>query len=176
MNPEHKSLILHWHNSYYADCLSHATHLTQDPQAAKDLIQDSFVLLARKNLQYLLKVKNPKAFLFRVIRNNYYDVQRKKNRNPAIVAIDDSTMQLADEEEIAMYEMMYQKFQQYSVRLSNKERVIITMKYFGCNYDLIAHVMKIKKGTVGSRLSEIKKKMKAWYREDQGIPEKDCIE
>ncbi len=63
--------------TYQHELLCYARMLLRDPDAAQDAVQHAFVALARRPLDGL---DNPRAWLYRVVRNDCLRQKRKKAR------------------------------------------------------------------------------------------------
>ena len=142
-------------NSAYRYCLS----LTKEEQSAYELLQTSL----EKNLrQPSGQIVHAKAYLFRIIRNQYIDEQRRKKRwqfeefneesTPNIVLMD---LEGLNEHWVAQEEMEY-----ILSFLPDPERELMylwAVEEF--TVQEIADHMHVPKGTLLSKLHRIKKKL-----------------
>jgi len=74
----------------YADALHDlARHLTRDPDAAEDLVQETF-LHALQAADRFEPGTNLKAWLFRILRNAFLSGHRRARRSPVDASLDDA--------------------------------------------------------------------------------------
>ncbi len=136
----------------------YAATLTRDREMVQDAIQETFLrYFTTRSGGHM--VENPRAWLFRVLRNYLVDRNRKSS---SIAAVDlDAAGQLADLTQDV--EARYEK-REISLRalssLSPREQECMRLRLEGLGYDEIAHVLQIRPGTVGALLTRGLKKIR----------------
>ena len=68
---------------------NYAMHLTNNPESAKDLLQDTY-LKAYRFWSNFEKGTNIKAWLYQIMKNSHINNYRKKNKEPKNIEYDDS--------------------------------------------------------------------------------------
>ena len=71
--------INEWVNTYTEELLSWTMHKISDSESAKDIVQDTFLAVAKSVDQYKLE-SNPKTWIFSILNNKISDYYRKKYR------------------------------------------------------------------------------------------------
>jgi RNA polymerase sigma-70 factor (ECF subfamily) len=127
--------------------------MLKDPVQAEDIVQEAFV----KIYYSLSKLESPYAFstwLNRIVVNLCYDWIEKRKKEQAYVA--DWLDQYHDKPH--QQEVLEQKRLQMSIeealnKLTPEHRAVVLLRDVqGYSYEEIAHILKIPKGTVKSRL------------------------
>jgi RNA polymerase sigma-70 factor (ECF subfamily) len=121
-------------------------------EAAEDLVQDTYTrVLARPRF---LRHENDLGYLLRVLRNTFLSSRRTASRRPVTQSFDE-TAEPADErsewrpEQAAETHMVYEAI----ACLSDEYRdVIIAVDVAGLSYGEAAHALRLREGTVTSRL------------------------
>ncbi len=141
---------------------NYALHLTMNPDDAKDLVQETY-LKAYKFFGSFEKGTNCKAWLFKILKNNYINKFRKNSREPGKVDYDlikdfyhSIKAAQSDSEDLnsgyfksLMHDEVYQALQ--SLPDEFKE-VIQLCDIEGFTYEEIANMVESPIGTVRSRL------------------------
>ncbi len=163
--------ITEYGQSVYSFCL----HMTRSKTEAEDLYQDTFLLLMEK-WKSLDMGQNPKSYLLALAFNLWRNKRRKQRIRDLLagrtLSLDDADREgcsfadsLADgaktPEELSIEKEAYQKIQDAVARLPDKYREVILL-YYGTDLKQseIARVLQIPEGTVKSRLSAAKGKLK----------------
>jgi RNA polymerase sigma-70 factor (ECF subfamily) len=158
--------------TYQDDVYHVALRIMVDPGLAADMTQDAFIR-AYKNLRRF-KDGNFKAWLMRIVTNRCYDELRKHKRRPQ-VSIDEMTEEnesyapLRDdgqspEEERESSEMMA-AIQSCLESLPDEQRIAaILCDVEGYDYNEIAKIMDVSLGTVKSRMSRARSKLRDCLR------------
>ena len=141
----------------YDDVYRFACSLTKGGTDAADLTQQAFLRYARKGHQ--VKDRNKiKSWLFSVLRNEFTDIQRKKTRHPHVELspvhdeAEDSDSPGKADWEIALEALR---------SLPSSFREPLSLYYLeGYTYQEIADVLDAPIGTVMSRLSRGKAKLR----------------
>jgi len=141
----------------YNDVYRFALSLTKAEADAVDLTQNAFLKYAKKGGQ----VRDPakvKSWLFSVLRNEFTDIQRKRTRFPTTeledttVSVEPSAAEEADGQ-IAMTALQ---------SVPDHYREPLALYYLeGYTYNEIAKILGLPIGTVMSRLSRGKTKLRA---------------
>jgi RNA polymerase sigma-70 factor (ECF subfamily) len=154
-------------NSLY----NYALHLTMNPDDAEDLVQETY-LKAYKFFNSFERGTNCKAWLFKILKNNYINKFRKNSREPGKVDYDlikdfyhtikdvqsDTTEAESDFFHSLLHEEVYQALQS----LPDEFREVIQLcDIEGFTYEEIANMVESPIGTVRSRLYRGRKLLRA---------------
>jgi len=136
----------------------YAVMLARDNSIVEDAIQEVFLryFVARVSGQLM---ENPRAWLFRVLRNYVLDCNRKSNSMRAVEL--EKAVQVADSRQDV--EARYQQndtFRHAVSPLSPREQACMQLRFEGFGYDEIAEILKIRSGTVGALLARGLKKIR----------------
>ncbi|NLP37898.1 MAG: sigma-70 family RNA polymerase sigma factor [Firmicutes bacterium] len=155
--------------------------MTGNKEDAADLAQESF-LKAFRALPSFQGQSSFSTWLFRIVTNTCLDERRKRQRKPHIYSLDnplstaDGEIQLefADEGpgplQITLEQELQKEIQELLHRLPPKQRAIIIMRDLqGFSYEEMAEALEISLGTVKSRLSRARSRLRELYlqREEQ---------
>ncbi|NTW51827.1 MAG: sigma-70 family RNA polymerase sigma factor [Chlorobiaceae bacterium] len=158
--------ITHIHALY-----NYALHLTMNPSDAEDLVQETY-LKAYKFFNSFERGTNCKAWLFKILKNNYINKFRKNAREPGKVDYDlikdfyhtikdvqsDTTEAESDFFHSLLHEEVYQALQS----LPEEFREVIQLcDIEGFTYEEIANMVESPIGTVRSRLYRGRKLLRA---------------
>jgi RNA polymerase sigma-70 factor, ECF subfamily len=147
-----------------------ALQMTRNPQDAEDLVQETFVR-AYRFFDKFEKGTNCKAWLFKIMQNNFINNYRKKAKEPAKVDFDEieSTLstdirkeELSSESSIKI-EDIFDKFIEDDVRNAMESlpedfrTAIILSDIEGQSYQEIADILHCPIGTIRSRISRGRK-------------------
>jgi RNA polymerase sigma-70 factor, ECF subfamily len=147
----------------YADSLFNlARYLTGNPADAEDLVQETYARALRSAAQFTAGT-NLKAWLFRILRNTFVGLYRRRRRDPTIGGLDtvDPTAQgpapeewLRDDLELErLRKVVGQEIEQALMTLSEEARTVILLDLEDLTEVEVAQVMGCAIGTVKSRLS-----------------------
>lgn len=148
---------------FYDDVYRFACSLTKGNAEAADLTQQTFLRYARKGHQVRDHSK-VKSWLFSVLRNEFFDLQRKIARHPHVeIGPDHEESEAPDSTDArADWEVALAALRS----LPDGFREPLTLYYLqGYTYQEIAAVLDIAPGTVMSRLSRGKAKLRKVFPE-----------
>ncbi len=157
----------------HADALyNFALKLTTDQDDANDLLQDTF-LKAYKYIDSFEKGTNSKAWLFRILKNNFINDYRKKIRNPVISELEPfENTATGDSDEFepdinqnlkseTLQDLMGDEVTLALQSLQTDFRVIIILSDLeDFTYEEIGKILNIPIGTVRSRLHRAREILK----------------
>jgi RNA polymerase sigma-70 factor (ECF subfamily) len=158
---------------YMDQLYSHALRLTKNPADAEDLVQETY-LKGYKAFANFSDGTNLKAWLFRILTNNFINVYRKKQRSfdeRDLEGIEDGYMyknlgsrtqyQLSASAEDTLFEYLTNDEIKEAVdSLSTPYRqVVLLADVQGFSYKEIAEILAIPHGTVMSRLHRARAKL-----------------
>lgn len=139
-------------NKYYSQLCVVSVQYTDSLEISEDIVQDVFVRFWEENK--LLSVEtNPKAYLFRSIRNASIDYIRKNNYR---VFTDIEEANLISEEEISEEELslQYERLYRMIGQLSQQERAVLNaIVVENKRYKEVAEEMNISVNTVKTYFS-----------------------
>jgi len=140
--------------------------MTGAHQSADDLSQDTFIK-AYISLQTFNEGMNFFSWIRRIAVNSALNFLKKRRREKSL---GDREMRVIDSSKVSSPEMpqdalqkkqMEEKFKQALTELPDEQRVIFVLKvYENQSYDQISSMLKIPHGTVMSRLSRARQKLK----------------
>ncbi len=166
--------VLHKQGEFMEEMVPHmdslynyALWLTNEHNAAKDLLQDTY-LKAYRFFDKYQKGTNARAWLFRIMKNSYINDYRKKSREPDNLAFDESEFSYLDSMHSSLdttdaRELMYRNLldDDVSGALSdlpeNFRTAIVLRDIEGFTYEELAEFFDIPIGTVRSRLHRARK-------------------
>jgi RNA polymerase sigma-70 factor (ECF subfamily) len=140
----------------------YALALTRHHEAAQDAVQEIFLryYVACSEGQHF---QNPRAWLFRVLRNHVYDGLRtiRTNQEVGIDGLRQSPDLAHDpEEDYRRHEMV----RRLSKALTARELDCVRLRAEGLDYQEIAEVLSVRPGTVGAMLARAHKKIRRSLR------------
>lgn len=134
-----------------------ALSLTRNRATADDMMQDT-VLKAWTNMDKFQVGTNMRAWLFTILRNNYYSSRRKLNREVADIdnAFSDTLSVKPDHD--GRLQMM--DFKVAFEQLADEHReALILVGASGFSYDEAAEMCGVATGTIKSRVNRARKKL-----------------
>lgn len=146
-----------------------------DSDKAADATQDAFVSAYKKLDQY--KGGNFRAWMARIVRNQCYDLLRYEKRRPAasldalLLKPDDPPPALKRNsperpDQVALRHEVGEWLQQVILQLPVDQRMTLVMAdVHGYSYEEIAEVTDVQLGTVKSRLSRARRKVRKLLQE-----------
>ena len=163
-----------------------AYHLTYSEEDANDLVQEAYMKAFRFIDSYEVGT-NPKAWLFRILKNAFINDYRKKNKQPTKVDYEEVIIHQNNEDNTAyssyedLREEMFQKMMGDEVTNAinalpvDFRTVILLCDIEGFTYEEISKIINIPIGTVRSRLHRSRNMLKeklATYAADMGYKDK----
>lgn len=155
----------------HADALANfAYYLTKDDTQADDLLQDTFER-AIKNTHLYQEGTNPKAWLFRMMRNLFINSYHTKKRRGKEVELEDYVTYHDEDDSSPLSTMPDLRTEIFSEsmgdevtnaisNLPSEMRSILILCYIeGFHYDELAEIFEIPIGTVRSRLARAREKL-----------------
>lgn len=156
-----------------ADALyTFAFNLTHDDSDADDLIQETY-MKAFQSINSYEKGTNPKAWLFKILRNNFINKYRSASRRPTVSSIDDVILSAnADDEDpkypthVDLRTEIFDSMMGDEVTVSINSLpvdfriVILLCDIEGFTYEEIASILGVPIGTVRSRLHRARNLLK----------------
>ncbi len=148
-----------------------------DPEAAADATQDSFLKAYRALGDF--RGGSFKAWLLRIITNTCYDLLRARQRRPAVsledLAVDSEhasrlVQEDEDPEERALRGELASTIQGGIQRLPEDQRITLVLADIeGFSYQEIAEITGVELGTVKSRLSRGRSRLRDYLLERQEL-------
>lgn len=148
------------YEKYYQELVRVCISLAQDRSAAEDLAQETF-LRALTHLGELLDMRpeQKRAWLRKTARNLWIDSYRKHSRE--IFPGEEELELVSFEEDFTKGEV-----EQLLCCLPPEEGPLFRMRYFeGYNATELGEIFDLPPGTVRSRLSSARRKLKKWLKE-----------
>ncbi len=153
-----------------------AYRLMGEPDAAADAVQDAFISAFRKLHQF--RGENFRPWLLRIVTNACYDEYRRRQRHPASSLDDlhDETSQAVNSlhlhsdpegpEQSFLRHELNMAIQDCLNALPDNQRVIAVLSDVeGCSYQVIAEITGLALGTVKSRLSRARVRLRDCLQE-----------
>ena len=155
--PDIVTLVTEHHAAVYR----YAFRLTGSPVDAEDLVQQAF-LLAHQRLAQLREESRAAGWLMAIVRNCF--LKGKRRLRPSESLLDEP---LASEEEEFPDWVDPDQLQLALDKLPDEARIILVMYFFeDCSYKEIAEALEVPIGTVMSRLSRAKARLRQLLSND----------
>ncbi|MGB0430721.1 MAG: sigma-70 family RNA polymerase sigma factor [Bacteroidia bacterium] len=152
-------------------------YLASNEDVAKDLLQETF-MKAYRFIEYFQVGTNSKAWLIRIMKNNFINDYRKKSKAPYKVDIDDVNQKDDIEDDHVELDMRQEVFgnligdeimNAVNALPVDYRLIILLCDIEGFKYDEIAKIIDVPIGTVRSRLHRarnlLKEQLKAYAKE-----------
>lgn len=157
------------YSTHARSLLRYATALIADPAGAQDALQETFMryFVARSDGQ---QFADPKAWLFRVLRNYMLDAVKASSRKSEVTlkwmhtAPDDG-----DDPEQRYFRA--EAANQLARLLAPREWECVRLRAEGLRYDEIAQVLDLREGTIGATLARAYKKLRRALRSTEDVRE-----
>jgi RNA polymerase sigma-70 factor, ECF subfamily len=154
-------------SEYMNGLYGYAMVLTRNHAEAEDLVQETYVR-AIPAMGRLRPESNTKAWLFKILRNIWFNQLRKRRSDPQMVPADTESGPLdnlvnpgQDSYEIYAGEIERQRVRAAIQELSWESREIILLREFEeLSYQEIASLLGCPQGTVMSRLARARSKLR----------------
>ncbi|TLU55691.1 MAG: sigma-70 family RNA polymerase sigma factor [Chlorobium sp.] len=158
--------VVHLHALY-----NYALHITMNPDDAEDLVQDTY-LKAYRFFNSFERGTNCKAWLFKILKNNYINIFRKNSKEPGKVdydlikdfyhSIKDTRRDTTEADSDYFHTMLHEEVYQALLSLPEEFREVIQLcDIEGFTYEEIANMVDSPIGTVRSRLFRGRKLLRA---------------
>ena len=152
-----KEAVVHLNSLY-----NYALHLTMNPSDAEDLVQETY-LKAYRFFNSFERGTNCKAWLFKILKNNYINRFRKNSKEPGKVdydlikdfyhSIKDIQNDTSEAESDYFHSLLHEEVYQALHSLPEEFREVIQLcDIVGFTYEEIANMVESPIGTVRSRL------------------------
>ncbi len=142
----------------YHEAFRYCLSFTEDADDAFDLLQTAFEKLLKKNVQTL---ENPKTYFYRIIRNQFIDDQRKKQRWNWEEFEETNSIALFKIEQLDELVMKKDQIAHLLKNVSPAERELLYLSAVeGYSIQEISDLQQIPKGTLLSRLYRLKLKIR----------------
>ena len=152
-----KEAVVHLNSLY-----NYALHLTMNPSDAEDLVQETY-LKAYRFFNSFERGTNCKAWLFKILKNNYINRFRKNSKEPGKVdydlikdfyhSIKDIQNDTSEAESDYFHSLLHEEVYQALHSLPEEFREVIQLcDIDGFTYEEIANMVESPIGTVRSRL------------------------
>ena len=148
--------------AYQSDLYNVALYFTGDTHDASDLYQETWIKVFRNLAGYKYN-RNFKAWLLKVLRNTYIDKFSRKRGRKEEVPMDEMAAGMTGDSRLRGPETEERK--QIIYRAVNSlpdefRQTVILVDLQGLSYEDTAGIMNVSTGTVRSRLSRARKKLK----------------
>jgi RNA polymerase sigma-70 factor (ECF subfamily) len=155
----------------YADTLYNlARYLTGNSTDAEDLVQETYARALRAAHQFE-RGTNLKAWLFRILRNTWVSLARRRRTNPTVGGLDESVVEaeptwFCDDVELdRLRKRVAAEIEQALLALSEDARTVILLDLEGLTETDVAAVLGCPVGTVKSRLSRARQALRRQLRD-----------
>jgi len=149
--------VVHLHALY-----NYALHITMNPDDAEDLVQETY-LKAYRFFNSFERGTNCKAWLFKILKNNYINIFRKNAKEPGKVdydlikdfyhSIKDARNDTTETDSDYFHSLLHEEVYQALLSLPEEFREVIQLcDIDGFTYEEIANMVDSPIGTVRSRL------------------------
>lgn len=148
----------------------YANALTRDPEHAEDLLQDTLERAYRK-WHLWQPESNLRAWLFSIMHNVYMNQLARDARRPVSVSLDEArgaSTAANNEAQMAARDLITA----LALLPHDQREVVLLVCLEDMKYEQVAYVLRIPVGTVRSRLSRGREKLR---RLMEGLPSEDNI-
>ena len=147
------------------DTHSFLYYLTKSKEEVPDMVQE-VLLKVVKNIKHLKKPKNFKSWLNKIIIRHYYDCMRKQKKFDTTNEISE---EIYDRKNLPASECinneLTEAIRKSIIKLDEPYRMAIIMREFkGLTYEEIAQATKTNIGTVKSRISRARSRLKEYIK------------
>lgn len=137
----------------------YALRLVGTPEAAEDVMQDTFVSIMHGSGSYRQSEKGT-SWIFTIAKNKALDLLRKEGRNLSF----DETGELPDKDNEIEKAVSNISFMQMLAPLNSEEREIVILRLFGdMTLTQVSRELNLPKGTVFWKYNNAIKKLKVLY-------------
>ena len=141
----------------------HALCIVKDPQEAYDAVQEVFIKALREK-RFFDETFQMKAWLFRVTSNLCYNIVRDKRRRRQLLNLREEEARPTESSMTSSKSVQLQQDHDSMMaamdKLSENHREILLLRYYDdLSYNEIASVLRVKLGTVMSRLSRARTRL-----------------
>lgn len=129
------------------------------------------ITIAFQKLHTLKNDNYAKTWLTRILINECYRQQKYHNRIQLISSKDESVIDYLEKKHSTSHPILENYYDLYEAMsfLNDKQRLVITLFYYeGYSIKEISQLMKVSQGTVKSRLSIARQKLKQYLEEEYG--------
>ncbi len=146
------------------------SYLVERREDIADLTQEVLLKMAR-NISKLKDIKNFKAWLNQIITNTFYDYLKKNHKDNQIEFNNEKLLEIKDKigcepGEKCLFSEMEKLIKLAMLSLPENLRVVIVLReYEGLSYEDIAKITKTTLGTVKSRISRARMRLKNELKE-----------
>jgi RNA polymerase sigma-70 factor (ECF subfamily) len=165
-----REALVHLHSLY-----NYALHITMNPADAQDLVQETY-LKAYRFFNSFERGTNCKAWLFKILKNNYINIFRKNAKEPGKVdydlikdfyhSIKDTRVDTTEAESDYFHSLLNEEVAQALHSLPEEFREVIQLcDLEGFTYEEIANMVESPIGTVRSRLYRGRKLLRTQLEE-----------
>ena len=147
--------LLHHHSAALS---RHGASMSRDNSIVQDAIQEVFLryFISRKRGQ---QIENPRAWLFRVLRNYIFDHNRKSNIL-TVVGLEAAEYIEDTRQDIEAEYLKNEHILHLISTLTPREKECMQLRLEGFNYHEIAHILEIRIGTVAALVGRGLKKIR----------------
>jgi RNA polymerase sigma-70 factor (ECF subfamily) len=154
---EIERVVVAAYENYAAELFAYATSIIHGEDGALDAVQESF-LRYFVELSYGRRVQNPRAWLYRVVRNYLLDRMGSAAVNREILMAETDEMAEPKPGPEAMVEQA-QMAEQITSLLTGREMECLRLRSEELSYEEIAGVLGVRPGTVSALLTRAHKKL-----------------
>jgi len=156
--------ITRLHELHYAELLRYASGITNCEAAAADAVQEAFLRYFIER-SYGREIRNPRAWLYQVLRNYLSDRFHSEAAKPE-VAVEhlDQIVGVSQDPETLMQDG--EAAQTIAANLSRRELECLRLRTEGLSYGEIGAAMEVRQGTVSAMLTRAEDKLRKQARRE----------
>lgn len=154
------------YEEFGAALVRYAGQLAGSPDEARDAVQEVFLRFFVER-RYGRSIANPRAWLYRVLRNYLLDRLKAAASQREIQTADFETLAVQGRDNPEEMVQRSQAARQIAQTLSDRECTCLTLRGEGLSYAEIAEVMEIQTGTVGALLSRAQIKLYRYGQDEK---------
>jgi len=144
----------------------YAGTLSRSPNSAPDAVQEVFLRYFVER-SYGRRIENPRAWLYRVLRNHLLDTRKTaESKHEVIAGSIEFLPGLLEDPELIFHRS--QTARHLLALLSVREREALALRHQGLSYEEVAEVLGLRCGTVGALLARAYRKLREGAAGDPG--------
>lgn len=153
-----ESEVRELYSLYGSSLRRYAGALSRSPDSAPDAVQEVFLRYFVER-SYGRQIGNPRAWLYRVLRNHLLDTRKTaESKHEVIAGAIEFVPGLPEDPEATLH--LSQTARHLLALLSAREREALALRHQGLSYEEVADVLGLRIGTVGALLARAYRKLR----------------
>lgn len=158
-----KLALVKIYNEYYDELFNYGFRICSSEDLTRDCIQELFIKIWTDRIKYP-KIKNPKPYIFRILRNTIVDSFKRKEDCTDLADIELINPLLSEQDfaiNIETSSELKKKLAKAIDKLTKRQKEIIILKFYsGLNYKEISQITTIKQQSIRNIMTKALKKLR----------------